>query len=58
MISPINDLGAIKILCKKDSLNVTGAFYMYILCIFAWSNITVSPYADRCDKEKLAAELA
>ena len=30
---------------------------MYILCIFVKSNMTVSPY-DRCDKEKLAAELA
>ena len=31
---------------------------MYILCFFVRSNMTVSPYADRCDLEKLAAELA
>ena len=58
MISPIKDLEAVKIRCKKDFLVFTGAFYMYILCIFVRSNMTVSPYADRCDQEKLAAELA
>ena len=31
---------------------------MYILCFFVRSNMTVSPYADRCDYEKLATELA
>ena len=31
---------------------------MYILCIFVRSNMTVSPYEDRCDLEKLADELA
>ena len=46
MISPIKDLGAVKIRCKKDFLVFTGTFYMYILCIFVRSNMTVSPYAD------------
>ena len=46
MISPIKDLGAVKIRCKKDFLVFTGAFYMYILCILVRSNMTVSPYAD------------
>ena len=31
---------------------------MYILCIFVRSNMTIPPYEDRCDQEKLAAELA
>ena len=51
MISPIKDLGAVKILCKKDFMVFTGAFYMYILCIFARSNMTVSPYEDRLTKK-------
>ena len=58
MISPIKDLGVVKIRCKKDFLVFTGAFYMYILCIFVRSNMTVSPYALRCDYGKLVAELA
>ena len=49
MISPIKDLGAVKVKCKKDFLAFTGAFYMYILCIFARSNMTVSAYVDQFD---------
>ena len=52
MISPLKDLGVVKILCKKDFLVFTGAFYMYILYIFLGPNMTVSPYDDRCDKDK------
>ena len=58
MISPIKDLGVVKIWCKKNFLVSTGAFYTYIPCIFVRSNMTVSPYEDQCDQEKLAAELA